>query len=101
MSYVSKAIDMSLILMLVCKVPITQNHCHTYILPKNDVVPAVALWQWCGNLALNQWRQLSYFWQTTLATHLRAALLWKLSTFSPKVTVHKLRFLCTKEQGVP
>ena len=50
MSYVSKAIDInkkSLILMLVCKVPITQNHCHTYILLKNDVVPAV---QWhCGS----------------------------------------------------
>ena len=24
-------------------------------------------------------------------------LLWKLSTFSPKVTLHKLRLLCTKE----
>ena len=30
-----------------------------------------------------------------VAAHLRAWLLWKLSTVSQKVTVHKLRFLCT------
>ena len=37
----------------------------------------------------------------TVAAHLRAAALmvWKLSTFSPKVTVHKLIFLCTKEDS--
>ena len=54
MSYVNKAMDVSKksisdfvitvsLLLLVCKVPITCNHCYIYILLKNNVVPAV---QW-------------------------------------------------------
>ena len=57
------------LLLLVCKVPITRDHCYAYILLINNVVSAVrvravALRQWCGDLALNSWPQLSYFWQT-------------------------------------
>jgi hypothetical protein len=35
----------------------------------------------------------------SLSNTVAAHLIWKLSTFSPKITVHKVRFLCTKDDS--